>query len=122
MEEIWVNFHEIVLFGDLTLYQILGAFTLIASIMTAVIHFYIYRMFKDSSHSIGVKMKQNALVDVGLFVTTALMGLAALFVMPPYFWQIAYVSRVVILILSPITSLRLSWACYQVIKVHVDKL
>lgn len=121
MEWIIPDFYEIIVYKDVTFYQVLGGLTLALALADTAIYGWIILMFKNTKHAVGQDLVKKFSVDILLLITTALMGVGALFEMPSSFWQLAYISRVGILILAPIVSIKLALTCLGIVKALTDE-
>lgn len=115
------NFYDIIVYKNITFYQVLGGLTLGLALIDTAVYVWIVVMFKSTKYAIGQDLTKKFVVDIFLLVVTALMGVGALFEMPSSFWQLAYISRVGILILAPIVSIKLALTCLSIAKALTDE-
>lgn len=113
------DFNDIIVYQDVTFYQILGLLTVLFATLDVLIYTYLIWSIGKTRHNITQSLKHKFFFDTLLLCTTILMGMGALFQLPSEWWQAAYLCRVGVLILTPVVSIRLAFAVRDIIKERV---
>lgn len=108
-----IDFKEIELYG-FTLYQGFGFLTVSTAIINILIYLVIIFIFLATRHRITKALRDKAILEALLTCTTVMMGFGALLETSSSWWQISYISRVGLLLISPFVLWNLVKAAYFV--------
>lgn len=116
MNELWIDLSTIVVYDDITLYQLLGFMTVSLAVLNVILYSIASWMFWRTTHHITQSLKNKFIMDSLMTSTTLLMGFGALLETDLWFWQLAYVCRVGLMLMVPIILWRVIVACKEIVK------
>ena len=104
------NFNEVYI-GAYTVYQALGFATIVLCVINIICYLICAFLMWNSKHEITRALRDKILMEAKLTVTTAMMGIGAFAQAPFWYWQLAFLCRVIFLVLMPILLFRVVRAC-----------